>query len=148
MKNKLVELGKTLVVIVLAVLIISFTLWALGTTIVSIFKIPITLTYLKCIGFTITLLTIKFIVNFFIEGIDIQEILKKSHKDDIPDKKYKFKITYKNKIEQEGEVTAYSIEQAIEILLNSQCNIVNNGKYANYRNSNEIQFCELEEIKN
>lgn len=146
MKNKLVELGKELVVIVLAILIISLFLWVLGAIIVSIFALPITLTYLKCIGFTAILSTIRFIVNFLIKGFDVENILKESHKEDIADKRYKFKITYKNKTKQDGEIMACDIEQASDILLNSQCNVLNNGKSANYRNFNEVQFCEIEEI--
>lgn len=71
----------------------------------------------------------------------------KLHKSNIPQTKYAYKITFKNKAEEKGKIIANNVKQAGEILLNSQYNVTNKGKKITYYNSNEIQTFYIEEIK-
>lgn len=146
MKEKLEELTKKLVVIVLAILILSLIYWILGIIIVKIFDLDINLTYVKAIGLVVIMCFIRGIVNFFIEGIDINEVIMSIEKESMLNKNYKFAITYKNNSIIDGTLTAINLQQAKEIILNDKCTLVNNGKKLVYYNSDEIQFCEIEEI--
>ncbi len=146
MKDKSKELLQTIIVAVLAILIISLVFWTLGVIIIKIFGLPINLTYLKTMGFIIAIFGVRGIIKLFIEGFDIKKVIKSTKKQNMPNKKYKFHIFYKNKAEATGTLTANNLQEVKEMLLENNANFINQNKKIVYYNKDEIQFCEVEEI--
>lgn len=147
MKEKLQELFKTICVLILAILIISLVLFALVLIAIKTLNIPMYFTYSNAVGIILCISIIRFIINFLIEGFDIKSLLKATKRDIMPSKKYKFQIIYKNKAETIGTLTANNLQEIKEMLLENNANFVNNGKNLVYYNSDEIQFCEVEELE-
>ncbi len=146
MKGKIKELAKIIVAVVLTIIILSLVFWTLGVIIIKIFELPINLTYLKTMGFIIAIFAVRGIIKLFIEGFDIKKVIESTKKQNIPNKKYKFHIIYKNKAETKGTLTANNLQEVKEMLLENNANFINQNKKIVYYNKDEIQFCEVEEI--
>lgn len=143
MKEKLKELAKTIISMVIAVLVISLLFWLLGCISIKLLNLPINFTYPMSIGLVALISMIRGIVKFIIEGIDIDTDFNTSKEQ----KEYKYKIVYKNKDESKGTLVAGSLKEAKKLILDNDVNIVNQGKKLFYFNSNEIQFLQVEEIE-
>lgn len=143
MKEKLKELAKTIISMVIAVLVISLLFWLLGCMSIKLLNLPINFTYPMSIGLVALISMIRGIVKFIIEGIDIDTDFNTSKEQ----KEYKYKIVYKNKDESKGTLVAGSLKEAKKLILDNDVNIVNQGKKLFYFNSNEIQFLQVEEIE-
>ena len=147
MREKISKLVYTIIILMLIITVVSFVLWVLGNIIVDSWEIPIEYNFSMAIGTVAGIFFVKFIAKLFIEGIDIKEFYKDIAKNELPQKKYKFKIVYKNKDEVEAYIKAHNIEEVRELLLSGKVNLINQDKTMMYFDNEEIQYCEVNEVK-
>ena len=147
MREKISKLVYTIIISMLIITVVSFVLWVLGSIIVNSWEIPIEYKFSTAIGTVAGIFFVKFIVKLFIEGIDMKEFYRDIAKDELPQKKYKFKIVYKNKDEIEAYIKAHNLEEVKELLLSGKINFINQGKTMMYFDNEEIQYCEVNEVE-
>ena len=147
MREKISKLVYTIIISMLIITVVSFVLWVLGSIIVNSWEIPIEYNFSMAIGTVAGIFFVKFIVKLFIEGIDIKEFYRDIGKDELPQKKYKFKILYKNKDEIEAYIKAHNLEEVKEFLLSGKINFINQDKTIMYFDNEEIQYCEVNEVE-
>lgn len=147
MREKISKLVYTIIISMLIITVVSFVLWVLGSIIVNSWEIPIEYKFSTVIGTVAGIFFVKFIVKLFIEGIDMKEFYRDIAKDELPQKKYKFKIVYKNKDEIEAYIKAHNLEEVKELLLSGKINFINQGKTMMYFDNEEIQYCEVNEVE-
>lgn len=114
MKEKLKELAKTTISVIIAILVISLLFWFLGG-----------------------------IVKFIVEGIDVNTTFNVSNEQ----KKYKYRIVFKNGNEANGNITGSNLDELKGFFLDDKANLLNQEKKLYYFNRDEIQYLQVEEIE-
>lgn len=143
MKEKLKELAKSIISVVIAVLVISLLSWVLGCISIKLLNLPINFTYSISVGLICLLLMIKGIIKFIIEGVDIDTTFDISNEQ----KKYKYRIVFKNGNEANGNITGSNLDELKGVFLDNKANFLNQGKKMFYFNRDEIQYLQVEEIE-
>ena len=143
MREKISRLIYTIICASLAVLILSFMFWILGCIAINLLNLPINFTYPMSIGLVALISMIRGIVKFIIEGIDIDTTFNISDKQ----KKYKYRIVFKNGNEANGDITGSNLNELCDVFLENKTNFLNQGKKLFYFNRDEIQYLEVEEIE-
>lgn len=143
MKGKLKELAKTIISMVIAVLVISLLFWLLGCISIKLLNLPINFTYSMSVGLTCLSSMFRGIIKFIVEGIDIDATFNVSDEQ----KKYKYRIVFKNKNEADGDITGSNLDELKDVFLGNKANVLNQGKKLFYFNRDEIQYLQVEEIE-
>lgn len=143
MKEKLKELAKTTISVIIAILVISFLFWILGCISIKLLNLPIDFTYSMSIGLVVLMSMFRGIIKFIIEGVDIDTTFDISNEQ----KKYKYRIVFKNKNETNGNITGSNLDELKDIFLENKANFLNQGKKLYYFNRDEIQYLQVEEIE-
>ena len=87
--------------------------WILGCIAINLLNLPINFTYPMSIGLVALISMIRGIVKFIIEGIDIDTTFNISDKQ----KKYKYRIVFKNGNEANGDITGNNLNELYDIFL-------------------------------
>lgn len=143
MKEKLKELAKIAISVTIAVLVISFLFWILGCISIKLLNLPIIFTYSMSVGLMCLLSMFRGIIKFIVEGVEIDTIFDTSNKQ----KKYKYRIVFKNKNEADGDITGSNLDELKDVFLGNKANVLNQGKKLFYFNRDEIQYLQVEEIE-
>lgn len=143
MKAKLKELVKTTISVVIAVLVISLLFWLLGDISIKLLNLPINFTYSMSVGLICLLSMFRGIIKFIVEGIDIDTTFNISNEQ----KKYEYRIVFKNGNEANGNITGSNLNELYDIFLENKANFLNQGKKIFYFNRDEIQYLKVEEIE-
>lgn len=143
MKEKLKELAKTTISVIIAILVISLLFWFLGCISIKLLNLPINFTYSMSVGLICLLSIFRGIIKLIVEGIDIDTTFNISDEQ----KKYKYRIVFKNKDESTGDITGSNLNELYDVFLGNKANFLNQGKKLFYFNRDEIQYLEIEEIK-
>ena len=143
MKEKLKELAKTTISVIIAILVISLLFWFLGCISIKLLNLPINFTYLMSVGLICLLSMIKGIIKFIIEGIDIDATFDISNEI----KKYKYRMVFKNGNEANGNITGSNLDELNGVFLDNKANFLNQGEKLFYFNRDEIQYLQVEEIE-
>ena len=143
MKEKLKELAKTTISVIIAILVISLLFWFLGCISIKLLNLPINFTYSMSVGLICLLSFFKGIIKFIVEGIDVNTTFNVSNEQ----KKYKYRIVFKNKNETNGNITGNNLDELKDIFLEDKANFLNQGKKLYYFNRDEIQYLQVEEIE-
>lgn len=143
MKEKLKELAKTTISVIIAILVISLLFWFLGCISIKVLNLPINFTYSMSVGLICLLSFFKGIIKFIVEGIDVNTTFNVSNEQ----KKYKYRIVFKNKNEANGDITGSNLDELKDVFLENKANFLNQGKKLYYFNRDEIQYLQVEEIE-
>lgn len=143
MKEKLKELAKIAISVTIAVLVISFLFWILGCISIKLLNLPIIFTYSMSVGLMCLLSMFRGIIKFIVEGVEIDTIFDTSNKQ----KKYKYRIVFKNGNEANGDITGNNLNELYNIFLKNEANFLNQGEKLYYFNRDEIQYLQVEEIR-
>ena len=143
MKEKLKELAKTIISMVIAVLVISLLFWLLGCISIKLLNLPINFTYSMSVGLICLLSMFRGIIKFIVEGIDIDTTFNVSNEQ----KRYKYRIVFKNGNEANGNITGSNLDELKDVFLGNKANFLNQGKKLYYFNRDEIQYLQVEEIE-
>lgn len=142
MKEKLKELAKIAISVIIAVLVISFLFWILGCISIKLLNLPIDFTYSMSVGLICLLSMFRGIIKFIVEGVEIDTMFDTSNKQ----KKYKYRIVFKNGNEANGDITGNNLNELYDIFLKNKANFLNQGEKLYYFNRDEIQYLQVEEI--
>lgn len=143
MKEKLKELAKIAISAIIAVLVISFLFWILGCISIKLLNLPIDFTYSMSVGLICLLSMFRGIIKFIVEGIDINTTFNVSNEQ----KKYKYRIVFKNGNEANGNITGSNLDELKDVFLENKANFLNQGEKLYYFNRDEIQYLQVEETK-
>ena len=143
MKEKLKELAKIAISLIIAVLVISFLFWILGWISIKLLNLPIDFTYSMSVGLICLLSMFRGIIKFIVEGVEIDTMFDTSNKQ----KKYKYRIVFKNGNEANGDITGNNLNELYDIFLKNKANFLNQGEKLYYFNRDEIQYLQVEEIE-
>ena len=143
MKEKLKELAKIAISVIIAVLVISFLFWILGCISIKLLNLPIDFTYSMSVGLICLLSMFRGIIKFIVEGVEIDTMFDTSNKQ----KKYKYRIVFKNGNEANGDITGNNLNELYDIFLKNKANFLNQGEKLYYLNRNEIQYLQVEETE-
>ena len=143
MKEKLKELAKIAISVIIAVLVISFLFWILGCISIKLLNLPIDFTYSMSVGLICLLSMFRGIIKFIVEGVEIDTMFDTSNKQ----KKYKYRIVFKNGNEANGDITGNNLNELYDIFLKNKANFLNQGEKLYYFNRDEIQYLQVEEIE-
>ena len=143
MKEKLKELAKIAISVIIAVLVISFLFWILGCISIKLLNLPIIFTYSMSVGLMCLLSMFRGIIKFIVEGVEIDTMFDTSNKQ----KKYKYRIVFKNGNEANGDITGNNLNELYDIFLKNKANFLNQGEKLYYFNRDEIQYLQVEEIR-
>ena len=143
MKEKLKELAKIAISVIIAVLVISFLFWILGCISIKLLNLPIDFTYSMSVGLICLLSMFRGIIKFIVEGVEIDTMFDTSNKQ----KKYKYRIVFKNGNEANGDITGNNLNELYNIFLKNEANFLNQGEKLYYFNRDEIQYLQVEEIR-
>ena len=143
MKEKLKELAKIAISVIIAVLVISFLFWILGCISIKLLNLPIDFTYSMSVGLICLLSMFRGIIKFIVEGVEIDTMFDTSNKQ----KKYKYRIVFKNGNEANGDITGNNLNELYDIFLKNKANSLNQGEKLYYFNRDEIQYLQVEEIE-
>lgn len=142
MKEKLKELAKIAISVIIAVLVISFLFWILGCISIKLLNLPIDFTYSMSVGLICLLSMFRGIIKFIVEGVEIDTMFDTSNKQ----KKYKYRIVFKNGNEANGDITGNNLNELYDIFFKNKANFLNQGEKLYYFNRDEIQYLQVEEI--
>ena len=143
MKEKLKELAKIAISVIIAVLVISFLFWILGCISIKLLNLPIDFTYSMSVGLICLLSMFRGIIKFIVEGVEIDTMFDTSNKQ----KKYKYRIVFKNGNEANGDITGNNLNELYDIFFKNKANFLNQGEKLYYFNRDEIQYLQVEEIR-
>lgn len=143
MKEKLKELAKIAISVIIAVLVISFLFWILGCISIKLLNLPIDFTYSMSVGLICLLSMFRGIIKFIVEGVEIDTMFDTSNKQ----KKYKYRIVFKNGNEANGDITGNNLNELYDIFLKNKANFLNQGEKLYYFNRDEIQYLQVEEME-
>lgn len=143
MKEKLKELAKIAISVIIAVLVISFLFWILGCISIKLLNLPIDFTYSMSVGLICLLSMFRGIIKFIVEGVEIDTMFDTSNKQ----KKYKYRIVFKNGNEANGDITGNNLNELYDIFFKNKANFLNQGEKLYYFNRDEIQYLQVEEIE-
>lgn len=143
MREKISKLIYTIICISLAVLILSFLFWILGCISIKLLNLPIDFTYSMSVGLICLLSMFRGIIKFIVEGVEIDTMFDTSNKQ----KKYKYRIVFKNGNEANGDITGNNLNELYDIFLKNKANFLNQGEKLYYFNRDEIQYLQVEEIE-
>lgn len=143
MKEKLKELAKIAISVIIAVLVISFLFWILGCISIKLLNLPIDFTYSMSVGLICLLSMFRGIIKFIVEGVEIDTMFDTSNKQ----KKYKYRIVFKNGNEANGDITGNNLNELYDIFLKNKANFLNQGEKLYYFNRDEIQYLQVEETE-
>ena len=143
MKEKLKELAKIAISAIIAVLVISFLFWILGCISIKLLNLPIDFTYSISIGLICLLSMFRGIIKFIVEGIDVNTTFNVSNEQ----KKYKYRIVFKNGNEANGNITGSNLDELKDVFLENKANFLNQGEKLYYFNRDEIQYLQVEETE-
>ena len=143
MKESLKNFAKTTICISLAVLILSLMFWILGCISIKLLNLPIDFTYSMSVGLICLLSMFRGIIKFIVEGVEIDTMFDTSNKQ----KKYKYRIVFKNGNEANGNITGNNSNELYDIFLKNKANFLNQGEKLYYFNRDEIQYLQVEEIE-
>ena len=143
MKEKLKELAKIAISVIIAVLVISFLFWILGCISIKLLNLPIDFTYSMSVGLICLLSMFRGIIKFIVEGVEIDTMFDTSNKQ----KKYKYRIVFKNGNEANGDITGNNLNELYDIFFKNKANFLNQWEKLYYFNRDEIQYLQVEEIR-
>ena len=143
MKEELKRLAIVTISIIIGTLVISFFTWILGCISIKLLNLTIDLTYSMSVGLICLLLMIRGIFKIIVEGIDIDTSLITFSNQ----KKYKYRIVFKNRDEASGNITGSNLDELKGTFLDNKANFLNQGKNLYYFNRDEIQCLQVEEIE-
>ena len=143
MKEKLKELAKIAISVIIAVLVISFLFWILGCISIKLLNLPIDFTYSMSVGLICLLSMFRGIIKFIVEGVEIDTMFDTSNKQ----KKYKYRIVFKNGNEANGDITGNNLNELYDIFLKNKASFLNQGEKLYYFNRDEIQYLQVEETE-
>ena len=143
MKEKLKELAKIAISAIIAVLVISFLFWFFGCISIKLLNLPIDFTYSMSVGLICLLSMFRGIIKFIVEGIDVNTTFNVPNEQ----KKYKYRIVFKNGNEANGNITGSNLDELKDVFLENKANFLNQGEKLYYFNRDEIQYLQVEETE-